>query len=361
VAREDEEIVEIADLSKLAKDSEKNTSQNQQEWLNLCSATQEAMDDKCSSILKISLSHHAIDLICNMAVEEVYSALGLDESRHLRTTGPFGHAPPHCNDSYFSIGTRTKFLFGPGKATDFAIVRPGCPLFDNNRVHFAMNESNDGKLSPEEMDSELSELIRAVYCFGGTDASRSPKHVVGQARTSRQFRVSVGLIGGNIKDLQSLVGEQFFNKIKHRSSIDVDSVKRTISKYALFVWNVMEGLQEKMGDVPLAPDKYRESEFAARLRRFLGMHEQSGFCAEDITIVVGVLYPNFDGCTEHRDKKNDSRPGYRRTGVYNKVFVDRKTGTLVHLQVSFDVCKATSTTKLSWPTNILSSYPADNN
>jgi len=154
VARKDEErSVEIVDLSELDRNLLLQLSRTQQIWLNLCSATQQEMDDNCSSILKISLSHLAIDLICNITVEEVHSAFGLDESRHVQTTDPVGHVIFllfHWHQNYATVC--------PGKENDFAIVRPGCLLFDNHWMHFAVNESNNA-LSSDAMESELLELI----------------------------------------------------------------------------------------------------------------------------------------------------------------------------------------------------------
>jgi hypothetical protein len=58
------------------------------------------------------------------------------------------------------------------------------------------------------------------------------------------------------------------------------------------------------------------------------------FNAESVTLVVGVLHPNHDGVKEHKDAKNDFRPGYTRTGVYNMIFASKDNSVVLHLQVS---------------------------
>ena len=73
--------------------------------------------------------------------------------------------------------------------------------------------------------------------------------------------------------------------------------------------------------------------FAKPLREFLGM-KGNAFKGEDITVVVGVLSPNFDGCVKHYDTLNDWRVGYNRTATFNAVLLSDDNKVAISIQVS---------------------------
>eukprot|EP00980_Cylindrotheca_fusiformis_P008069 scaffold1721_cov98-Cylindrotheca_fusiformis.AAC.2 len=82
---------------------------------------------------------------------------------------------------------------------------------------------------------------------------------------------------------------------------------------------------------PLAPDHIRQAEFAQHLMEYLSIKdEQCGI--EDVTISVGVLFPNLVGCNWHKDELNDTTFGYSKTGVLNTALISANGAIVLHLQ-----------------------------
>ena len=127
-----------------------------------------------------------------------------------------------------------------------------------------------------------------------------------------------------------LVGLDFEKSLHEDDCFDSTSILQSVGCLTEFVWNVMVGIQREANDPKIAPDKLRHEEYALVLSKYLGIDESVGF--EDITLVVSILYPRFDGVNEHCDKMNDSMIGYKRTGTLNMCFA-LGHGLIIQLQV----------------------------
>jgi hypothetical protein len=85
----------------------------------------------------------------------------------------------------------------------------------------------------------------------------------------------------------------------------------------------------------MASDCNRVTESMSELCKMLNIKYQH-FRAESVTVIVGIMYPNFDGCDWHFDKMNDWRTGYTKTGVFNTYLLgqdDNGRVIILHLQV----------------------------
>jgi len=320
-----ESLIPVVDLrSKALTESAKSWAD-----LGLRAATQEEANKLCSSVLEID-TPSGIKIASDMAVEEIYSSFGLETSKHLRKTCPPGHHK--TLGSHYSISKSDPSHVSPNN--EFAVVRPGdSSIFDRYRILLD---------DMPNMDKAISQLIRAVYRFGKTDNTRSEPITNKSQPKSRQHRINIGLVGQNRKDKDTIVGSEFISAIEKSGEFDKNEILDTIGRHSLFVWLAMQQIQELANDSLLGPDANRSKQFSSRLQEILGIDPRSGFCAEDITVSVGVLYPNFDGCGEHEDVMNDWRPGYRRTGVYNKIICTKDGETLLHLQVCLEYTQWTA-------------------
>ena len=127
-----------------------------------------------------------------------------------------------------------------------------------------------------------------------------------------------------------------FEKMKRDPDIKEDLVAETIGGISTLVWLSMKSLDTFSVVPTLAPSPNRNPGSMAQLRDMLKI-QYPEFYGESITVVVGIVYPNFDGCTWHLDNKsNDWRPGYTKTGVFNTYIDGRdENGQVVifHLQL----------------------------
>jgi hypothetical protein len=171
-------------------------------------------------------------------------------------------------------------------------------------------------------EKEFSNLCLAVIKYGKNDGSRS----------TGQFRVNLGCGGQHMPGgvPAKLVGFDFEKRLQDDNCFDSVTTLHSIGSLTEFLWNVMVGIQKESKDPPIAPDKIRHEEYGRVLSRKLNMDDMVGF--EDITLVVSILSPRFDGVNEHCDKMNDSLVGYRRTGTLNICFVLGES-TIIQFQV----------------------------
>jgi hypothetical protein len=254
-----------------------------------------------------------VDLIAELSPLEVYSADKLFKFRHSRMTGPQGYYPKtKVGGAVFTVNSSLdKFLDVSSKV-----------------YHVARDDSNyfkeHGHLIPSM--HRITSLCQAVMKYGIQDTSRC----------TQQFRVNVGC-GGQHRPKgkpEILVGQGFKTLLVSDSDYNDEEIMETIGKLTEFTWNVLKDIQLDVGDCPLAPDQRRHQEYACHLSNYLKANSNVGF--EDVTVVVGVLYPLMPKVIEHIDSMNDSVVGYTRTGVFSVVLsMEHKTGdpVLLHLQV----------------------------
>jgi hypothetical protein len=248
------------------------------------------------------------DLVAQLNPLEVYSADNLGQLSHSRVTGDAKFYPGNViGDKVMSIGPHVPYVIDPIGL--YHVAREGSPHFQEH-LHLLIDVE------------KCRNLCRAVIKFGKTDDSRS----------AGQFRVNIGCGGQHMPGgvPAKLVGLDFEKSLHEDDCFETSSILQSVGCLTEFVWNVMVGIQREANDPKIAPDKLRHEEYALFLSKYLGMDEAVGF--EDITLVVSILYPRFDGVNEHCDKMNDSMIGYKRTGTLNMCFA-LGHGIIIQLQV----------------------------
>jgi hypothetical protein len=237
------------------------------------------------------------DIVAKLSPLEVYSADNLGEFLHSRLSGDANFYPSdEIGNRVMSIGPNIPCVIDPLGL--YHVAREGSS-------HFAEHSN----LLVDEM--ECSNLCRAVIKYGQRDGSRS----------LGQFRVNLGCGGQHMPGgvPAKLIGFDFEKRLVSDNCFDSVATLQSVGSLTEFVWNVMVGLQKESKDPPIGPDKRRHEEYGRVLSRKLNMDDSVGF--EDITLVVSILSPRYDGVNEHCDKMNDSLVGYRRTGTLNICFV----------------------------------------
>lgn len=265
---------------------------------------------------------------------EFYSADLLYKLWHLRYTGLPGERP--------SFGSAPVFHWIEPSATRFVdpdkllfAIRPGDNIWQQ-RVDQVLSETPD-------VMKKLLNLVEAVACLGSPDPRRADKESIdGQVgdMSHQQHRVDIGCIGQDFKGEvgvdgpAKVTGKKFLNTVETEARWADSGIKDFVGDLCLLTWVLMDDLEREINGVPLAPDLERNNEFAAHLREHLGIFGQQ-FNAESVTIVVGILYPNLNGCSRHQDKKNDRIPGYTKTGVLNLCMMTKIGGeeVVIHIQV----------------------------
>jgi hypothetical protein len=248
------------------------------------------------------------DIVAKINPLEVYSADNLVDLLHCRLTGDANYYPHDViGDKVMSIGPNIPCVID--RAGLYHVAREGSSHFQEH-LHLLIDVD------------ECSNLCRAIIKYGKNDQSRS----------AGQFRVNFGCGGQHMPGgvPAKLVGLEFEKRLQEDDCFDSCSTLQSVGSLTEFLWNVMVGIQREAMDPPIAPDKRRHKEYGRVLSKKLGMDESVGF--EDITLVVSILFPRFDGVNEHRDKMNDSLIGYRRTGALNMCFV-LGNGIIIQLQV----------------------------
>jgi hypothetical protein len=248
------------------------------------------------------------DIVAKLNPLEVYSADNLGELLHSRLTGDANFYPNDVlGDKVMSIGPNVPCVIDC--AGLYHVAREGSSHFQEH-LHLLIDVE------------KCSNLCQAVIKYGQTDGSRS----------AGQFRVNFGCGGQHMPGgvPAKLVGLDFEKKLKDDDYFDSHTTLQSVGLLTEFLWNVMVGIQKEAMDPPIAPDQRRHEEYGRVLSKKLNMEECVGF--EDITLVVSILSPRFDGVHEHRDKMNDSLIGYRRTGTLNMCF-QLGNGIIIQLQV----------------------------
>ncbi|CAJ1963656.1 unnamed protein product [Cylindrotheca closterium] len=299
--------------------------------LDLRMATNQDVSSMFTSVYQMNLPDGS-EILANLAAMECYSTGRLHEFRHGRWTGEPNQLPPDRAGTFHFIGASDQRYIHQNN--HFSVVRRDDPIFIRHRQHAAVGGSGNDL-------EDLCQMARAVVYYCGKkgikpDLKRS--HVESTdciIPASHQYRIDVGCIGQAYdgKDApKTVVGKDFLDEIEKDKRFNVDTVRHTMGHTALLSWLCMVDLQEEAGGPPLAPDKIRYEQFAKPLRDYLGI-EGNTFRGENITVVVGVLSPNHDGCIKHFDLQNDWRPGYDRTGAFNAVVVDKGNTMALHIQV----------------------------
>jgi hypothetical protein len=250
------------------------------------------------------------DLLLKLSPLEVYSADSLGKHLHSRVSGPPATDPTkHTEASRVTIiGSAAPCVLDPTGL--YHVAREGSCYF---------LEHGSLLVSTEPM----SDLCQAVVKYGKVDGSRS----------SGQFRINIGCGGQHRPDgvPAKLVGLDFVKSIEIDELFNSHSMLRSIGSLTEFLWKTMVGLQRDGKGSPLAPDRHRHELYASFLCKQLFMDNCVGF--EDITLVVSILFPRFDGVSEHVDLMNDSLMGYTRTGTLNMCF--KLDDIIIHFQVCY--------------------------
>ena len=281
------------------------------EWTSIRLATQSEITSRVSSHLLIHRDD-GVTVIEELAPLEVYSADMLYKLRHSRQTSEQGRFPKsEVGSVYLSIGAEVPKFIDPSSRS-FHVAREESSYFKEH-----------GNLLPSM--PKITTLCKAVLRYGKHD----------QTRSAQQFRVNIGCGGQHRPDgkPETLIGLQFQKTMVRDPDFNDEEVISTIGKLTEFTWSILKDMQVDANDGTLAPDKARQRQYASHLTKYLGTSGDVGF--EDVTIVVGVLYPLMPSVAEHVDCMNDSVAGYTRTGALNVVLSmgHDEDVILLHLQV----------------------------
>lgn len=317
-----EKIPELLQLYDVAKSN--------RHWnaLNLRVPSTHQLRSMCTSVFRMDLPSGS-EILSELSPMECYTALGLNQHLHGRLTSTPLKLPGDRASTIHWIGSSDDSASVEENRQHFySVVRREHPIFQTHCAHASIGGSGDDL-------KDLKDLARAVvtYCVEKgvpPDPNRSQPTLDDNTPTTRQYRINVGSVSQAKKEI---VGRDFFDFLKTKRQFNVDHIKHTIGNTALLAWLCQDDLQEAAGGPKLSPDKVREEMFAKPLRDFLGM-KGNAFKGEDITVVVGVLSPNFDGCVKHYDTLNDWRIGYDRTATFNAVLLSDDNKVAISIQVS---------------------------
>jgi hypothetical protein len=277
------------------------------DWNSIRLVCHDELEQLVASYLIIRTEKNG-DMLSKLSPLEVYSADSLGKHLHSRVSGPPGTDPTkHTKASRVTIiGSTDPCVTDPTGL--YHVAREGSSYF---------LEHGSLLVSTEVM----SHLCQAVVKYGKVDGSRS----------SGQFRINIGCGGQHRPDgvPAKLVGLDFVKGMESDESFNSDLILRSIGSLTEFLWKTMVGLQRDAKGSPLAPDRKRHELYASFLCKQLSMDNCVGI--EDVTLVVSILFPRFDGVGEHVDRMNDSLMGYTRTGTLNMCF--KVDDMIIHFQV----------------------------
>jgi hypothetical protein len=281
----------------------------QYDWSSFRLVSQDELAQSVASYLIIRTEENG-DLLSKLSPMEVYSADNLGKHLHCRVSGPPGTDPRKLSTAckVTTIGPASACVTDPTGL--YHVAREGSSYF---------LEYGSLLVSPGSM----SDLCQAVVKFGKVDGLRS----------SGQFRINIGCGGQHRPNgvPATLVGLDFVTSLEQSDGMfNRDSTLRSIGSLTEFLWMTMVGLQRDAKGSPLAPDRKRHELYARVLCNKLFMDDCVGI--EDVTVVVSILFPRFDGVSEHVDMMNDSLLGYTRTGTLNMCFM-LNDFIIIHFQV----------------------------
>ena len=290
----------------------------------------EELDSLCISGLQCSRPDGSSNFL-RLAPAEFYVADMLVELLHSRFTGLSGDRPSIPAPVLHWIDSSVSRFIDPDNL--LYAIRPGDSIWQR-RARTTLSNTPD-------LVNRLLSLVEAVAVLGSPDCNRVDQEVVDgepSATKYQQHRVDIQCIGQDfngepgVEGPSKVTGKQFLNSVESDSRWQDRGIKELVGDLCFFAWMLMDDLEKEITGLPLAPDKKRNDEFAKYLREHLGIYEPM-FNAESVTIVVGILYPNKNGCGEHEDKKNDTLPGYSKTGVLNLCLMDEDKTIAIHVQV----------------------------
>ena len=241
--------------------------------------------------------------------------LNLKSLWHYRYTGPPGSLPDKKFSHLELVGTQKTSLF----KNSFSMLRYDNTLY--REIDKAVSELL-GTLDDDDFLKEAKYLLRALSEFGVGDKNRSQRPPPADKRDtvkqhSHQLRARIGIARGQFQP-GKVTANGFLNKVEESSRYDKSRVLKILKRLLVFAWKMMQTLEIETTGVPLGCDAIRFSQFAKSMQEMFDPSEDlPDFNIEDITLVLSVLFPNFDVCAKHNDSKNDSRPGYSKTCVHN--------------------------------------------
>ena len=290
--------------------------------------TQAELDSMCISGLGLAKSDGRISFL-RLAPMEFYSADLLSRFCHWRFTCLPGDRPDLSGaPSVEWIDSSAERHVDSDKIL-FAI-RPGDKKFDE-----LWNEIFG---SSTDTINRLLNLVEAVAGNGSHDPNRiqsPPIDGTDSGNGTEQLRIDIQCIGQarNGPDGHTRVtGTDFLNKIRTDSRWKDSGVVEIVGDLSLLAWMFMDGLEFEINGVKIAPDSARNQQFAKYLRKHLGILETI-FNAESITIVIGLLFPNLNGCKEHYDIGNGISIGYTKTGTLSICLINEDKSIAIQIQV----------------------------
>ena len=123
-----------------------------------------------------------------------------------------------------------------------------------------------------------------------------------------------------------------FGTIDRLLRSNAKAFKLEIGKIAEFLCAGMLLMQLASGNSEIWPDAFRDAGYAAKLRRKLGLKNDSPMRAEMVVASLMPLTKFRPKNKEHQDVKNPHQPGYNRNGTFSAV-VSGEDGHLYLLQV----------------------------
>jgi len=276
---------------------------------------QSELDSLCESFFVVRKPEGGV-LVLKTSPKEFYSADTLDRLDHHRYTGPPNSFPTIQSSNWQWIHPTDEERYDDPNNLLY-VRKDGDPLFQQYSQKILEND--------DEID-RLVALAEAISVLGQSDTNRNDP-----AAGPQQKRIDIQCLGQNFRDPEHINDQGFFKKLSEDERFKGRGIEDTVGDLCLFVWCMMADTEFERTGMKIAPDHLRNG-FGKRMREHLGIGDEI-FNAESATLVLGVLHPNHNGCKDHKDSRNDFRPGYTRTGVYNIILASQDNSIVLHLQV----------------------------
>ena len=282
----------------------KDVSSNNARWGSLKIISKKELCSSVSSHLIIVTNK--MTYVIELSPVSLYFADGLCEWYHYRETGKAGKKPSICesNPHYYIPATVNEFM---DPLNNFDIIQPSTTIFEKHKHILCGN---------------LLDFMKLIIKVGVAD----------DARSSKQFRVSISCGGLNFEDDNTLsdkiTGQNLVNKL---SDGEQKMFKEMLGSFMHFIWLCLVDIQNINGRPPPAFNETRYKSYAKKLCDYLGLKEDMRF--EIATLVVGVLSHNA-GVDGHTDTMNDWDASYRKTGTLSFCMKDNH-GVIYMFQVTF--------------------------
>ena len=123
-----------------------------------------------------------------------------------------------------------------------------------------------------------------------------------------------------------------FGRVNNLLGNNADAFKKEVGRVAELLCAAMQKMQVASGNGYIMTNDARDSGYAAKLRRRLGLYPSSPMRAEMIAVCTMKIFPTCPLNLPHRDLKNPVQPEYNRNGTFSAVVSD-DNGHLHLLQV----------------------------